>query len=101
MVLQIVQGVALGPVVGIIKKVAEKGIPALPVDEPDGLHTEPPWPVRHEWIVQYEVAMRQPLDLDFQMARLRGSRHVRMEIAQTIIAGGSDETWASRNPYCR
>jgi hypothetical protein len=37
MILQIVQGVALGPAVGIIEQTSEEGIPVLPVDELDRL----------------------------------------------------------------
>src|SRR4051812_15666766 len=59
MILQIVQRVALGPGVGIIEQVSEECIPILPVDELDGLHGGPPWPVRHEWIVARGVAPRQ------------------------------------------
>lgn len=42
MILQIVQGVALGPVVGVIEQVSEEGIPVLPVHELDGLYSEAP-----------------------------------------------------------
>ncbi len=42
MVLQIFQRLSLRPVIGVVEQIPEEGVPVLPVDKLDDLHSQPP-----------------------------------------------------------